>query len=239
MPPASQNEPAAAAAAPPRLSMLLLRLLLFLTLLATVLFAAAGRRDLLQFWAYVGVFAVGLLATTVVVLTSDPTLIRERLKPGPGGRDPRLRAFAVLLMGAHWVIAGLDAGRWRASGDVPSGVMASGLVLMAASFALTGWAMHANRFFSSDARIQRDRNHVVVTHGPYRFLRHPGYLGTVVMVAASPLALGSYWSAAASLAIVPLILRRLRLEERLLLAELEGYADYAARVRFRLLPGIW
>jgi protein-S-isoprenylcysteine O-methyltransferase Ste14 len=110
---------------------------------------------------------------------------------------------------------------------------------VAAATALPAWALTVNRFFSSDARIQRDRGHQVVTDGPYRFVRHPGYAGSMLLALAMPLALGSWWSYLPALAAAALMLRRLLIEDRMLRAELEGYADYAARVRWRLLPGVW
>jgi protein-S-isoprenylcysteine O-methyltransferase Ste14 len=194
--------------------------------------------DLPFFWAYIAVFAAGFVAGIAVVWKTDPSLFQERLKPGPGGKDPHLRALAMLFFIGHWVVAGLDVGRYGWSA-VPRSVQVLGAVGLAASLAMSCWAMSANRFFSSDARIQRDRGHYVVTGGPYRFIRHPGYAATFVMGLSSPLALGSYVSAVFVLPMAALIVRRLLLEERLLRAELEGYTAYAQRVQFRLFPGLW
>jgi protein-S-isoprenylcysteine O-methyltransferase Ste14 len=190
-------------------------------------------------WAYAGVYAAGMVVGTIAVARTDPTLFQERIRPGPGGRDPNLRRLAVLLMLAHLVLAGWDVGRGHWSGEVPAGVEVVGLLILAASMSMSCWALSANRFFSSDARIQRERGHHVVTTGPYEFVRHPGYLAAIGMSVASPLALGSYVSALPMILVAALIIRRLLLEERMLVAELEGYADYAARIHWRLIPGIW
>jgi protein-S-isoprenylcysteine O-methyltransferase Ste14 len=114
------------------------------------------------------------------------------------------------------------------------------LVLLAGAYALCLWAMRVNRFFSSVVRIQSDRGHVLVTAGPYAFIRHPGYLAGTVIVLASGIALDS-WLAAALLVLfsAPFLLYRAVTEDRVLLTELPGYPGFAARVRWRIIPGIW
>ncbi len=114
------------------------------------------------------------------------------------------------------------------------------LIALAAGYAICLWAMRVNRFFSSIVRIQNDRGQVVITTGPYAIIRHPGYLAGIVIVVASGLALDS-WIAATMLMVcaLPFLLYRAATEDRVLLAELPGYRDYAERVRWRLLPGIW
>lgn len=215
------------------------RMPLFVGLLVGIVGLAAGRWDLWNVWAYAFVFVVGMSAGVVVVSRTDPTLFQERMKPGPGGKDPGLRWWTTALFVLQWVMAGLDAGRFRWSGGVPAWIIVAGLVLLAGSLGLSIWAMSVNRFFSSDARIQRDRGHRVVTSGPYQLVRHPGYAAALVMGVASGLALASYVSLLPMLLAGGLIVRRLLIEDRLLLGELEGYSDYAARVPYRLVPGIW
>src|SRR5262249_37171945 len=114
------------------------------------------------------------------------------------------------------------------------------LFVVAAGYALALLAMRANRFFSSVIRIQTDRGQHVVTTGPYAFVRHPGYTAGLLIIAASGLTLGS-WLAAALVVMVslPFLLYRAITEDRILQVELAGYSDYAARVRWRLAPGIW
>lgn len=215
------------------------RIPLFIGVLVTILSAAAGRWDLWAVWAYALVFAGAVIAGTIVVARTDPTLFQERLHPGPGGRDPYLRIVASALLLVHWIVAGLDVGRFHWLPPVPTWVQVLGMVLLASSLGMSSWAVGANRFFSSEARIQRDRGHHVITTGPYEYIRHPGYAAALAMMVASPLALGSYLSALPLLGACAMILRRLLIEEKLLRAELEGYASYAAQVRYRIVPGIW
>jgi protein-S-isoprenylcysteine O-methyltransferase Ste14 len=123
---------------------------------------------------------------------------------------------------------------------VPPWIQAIGLIALAAGYALCFWAMAVNHFFSSVVRIQADRGQHVVAGGPYAYVRHPGYLAGIVIILASGLALGSWLAALLVIASsMPFLLYRAGSEDRILQAELPGYADYARRVRWRLVPGIW
>jgi protein-S-isoprenylcysteine O-methyltransferase Ste14 len=167
----------------------------------------------------------------------DPDLLRERMRPG-GKKPPlSLRVFSVVLF-MHWIVAGLDRGRFHWSDHVPGWLQGVCLFTVAAGYALALWAMRVNRFFSSVVRIQTDRGQHVVTTGPYAFVRHPGYTAGILIIAASGPALGS-WLAAAFVVILslPFLLYRATTEDRILQVELAGYSDYAARVPWRLVPG--
>jgi protein-S-isoprenylcysteine O-methyltransferase Ste14 len=210
--------------------------ILFVLLTAVVLFAAAGTVAIAGFWIYIAIYAVTFLVSLVIL---DPDLLRERMRPG-GQPPPRvLRIFTILLF-VHWIVAGLDRGRFHWSDTVPVWLQAAGLIVTAASYALALWAMRVNRFFSSVARIQSDRGQHVITSGPYAVIRHPGYLAGFAIIIASGLALDS-WLAEAVLVIpcIPGLMIRAVTEDRMLQAELPGYRDYASRVRWRVLPGIW
>jgi protein-S-isoprenylcysteine O-methyltransferase Ste14 len=138
---------------------------------------------------------------------------------------------------AGYVIAGLDQRNgWT---NMPAGAQIIGLLLAAAGYALTVWATASNAFFSLTVRIQKERGHTVATGGPYRFLRHPSNLGQIVMFLCVPIMLGSWWAGLTGLTCALLILLRTVLEDRTLIRELGGYAEYAARVRYRLIPGVW
>jgi protein-S-isoprenylcysteine O-methyltransferase Ste14 len=205
-------------------------------LIGGLLFGCAGRLDLVFFWAYLGVWAAAVLFGALLV---DPTLASERLHPGPGGKD-YLSLFVVtpIWLGLQ-VVAGLDVGRFHWSDRVPLAVQIIGLVAMAAALAVMLWPSIVNRFFSSVIRIQTDRGHHLITGGPYRYVQHPAYACAPYFLIGSGLALGSWLAAAIGLVcFLPLLLRTAR-EDRILHEQLEGYADYARRVRFRLLPGVW
>lgn len=215
--------------------MIAVRVFLFTLLPAVTLFASAGRLDLPFFWAYVGFMAVAAVAMVVLI---DRGLLRERLKPGPGGTDRNLRWVAMPFLVGQWAIAGLDVGRFHWSDAIPIPLRVAGLALLAVSFSLSIWAMRVNRFFSPVVRIQEERDHHVITDGPYAWVRHPGYLAAMLH-AIGTLALGS-WMAMGVMACVPFLLgRRITIEDRFLRERLAGYADYAARVHYRLIPGVW
>ncbi|MHC5007441.1 MAG: methyltransferase family protein [Planctomycetota bacterium] len=204
--------------------------------IAAILFACAGRWDLPMMWAYVGV--LGALMVTAMALI-DPGLIKERLRSG-ARRESRWGLIGLKLVGwAYLIFAALDVGRLHWSDGVPVALQITGLVGFGAGYGLTMWAILANRFFSSVIRHQVDRGHHVITTGPYRYVRHPGYIGIIVGVLCSGLALGSWLSLVPAVVFVLLILRRTVVEDRFLHEHLDGYADYAGRVPYRLIPGVW
>jgi len=114
-----------------------------------------------------------------------------------------------------------------------------GLAGMAASLGLALWALTQNRFFSPVIRVQTERGHHLITSGPYQFIRHPGYLGGAGSALCGAIALGSRWALLPAAGVVGVLLRRTVIEDRFLRPELAGYQDYARKVRYRLLPGIW
>jgi protein-S-isoprenylcysteine O-methyltransferase Ste14 len=209
---------------------------IFLVLAALALFASAGTFAILGFWLYLAIFAAIIVAS---LLALDPDLLRERMRPGGQPPPLGLRLFTLVML-VHWIVAGLDRGRFHWSDTVPLWVQAVSLIALAAGYLLCFWAMAVNRFFSSAVRIQTDRGQHVVAGGPYAYIRHPGYLAGIVIILASGPALGS-WLAALLVIItsLPFLLYRAVTEDRVLQAELPGYADYARRVRWRLMPGIW
>jgi protein-S-isoprenylcysteine O-methyltransferase Ste14 len=191
---------------------------------AAVLFLSAGRVDIPAFWAYVAFLAAVSVAGLLII---DPELMDERRRPG-GRPMPARYLWAAAAAAAHWAVAGLDRGRffWSA---IPGSVEAAALIAAAAAGAFGLWATRVNRFFSSVVRIQSDRGHTLVTGGPYRWVRHPGYL----------FAVGSWPATLIGLMGEPFLLWRTASEDRFLQANLPGYRAYAQRVRYRLVPGVW
>jgi protein-S-isoprenylcysteine O-methyltransferase Ste14 len=143
------------------------------------------------------------------------------------------------ILGAHWVIASLDVGRFHWSDGVPSPLQSLGFAAFALSVGLRCWALKVNPFYSSVVRIQSEREHHLITAGPYKAVRHPGYLSGILNMVSSGLALGSWLSLAPIAVGLGLYPRRILIEERVLLQELTGYREYAQRVRYRLVPGLW
>jgi protein-S-isoprenylcysteine O-methyltransferase Ste14 len=207
-----------------------------LVIMAVALFGAAGSINFISFWIYLALMAAVFIASFFSI---DPDLARERMRPG-GQKPPKALWLFTLALIAHWVIAGLDRGRYHWSDNVPGWLQALALVATAAAYGTALWAMVVNRFFSSVVRIQSDRGQHVIDTGPYAVIRHPGYLAGIVIVVSSGIALGS-WLAAAMIMVcmLPFLMYRAITEDRVLQAELPGYRDYAARVRWRLLPGVW
>ena len=210
-------------------------------MVAVVLFASAGRVDVPMFWAYLVVHSGAQLAMTLVVFRRNRDLLEERQRPGEGAKawDRVILRIYFWLTLALFVAAGLDVGRFYWSDTVPLWGQIVALVGFALSFAFNIWAMVVNDFYSQIVRIQRDRGQYVVTDGPYRYVRHPSYIGTILSWVCAALALGSW------LALVPVVLIaatftvRTALEDRALQEELADYKEYAQRVRYRLLPGVW
>lgn len=207
--------------------------------MAGILFATAGRFNLPMFWAYIGVMAAFSSLSYLWLYRHNPDLIKERLHPGPGEHDPLAVRLLYVTLVAHFGIAGLDVGRFHWSVHMPLMVQIGGLIGYALGIGLGLWSMLVNPFFSSAVRIQADRGQYVITAGPYRFVRHPGYSGGLLFLLGSGPALGSWWSILPMLFGVAWLLRRTRLEDRLLQEELPGYSDYAQQVRYRLVPGLW
>lgn len=221
---------------PSRLPLRLARWVLVVALMSGAMLAIAGRLDLVMLNAYLVMGAVVALAAA---LGADPDLIRERLRPHQKGEDPaRLIAIRVLIL-AMFVTALLDIGRLHVSDSVPRAVQIGALAAAALGLLEVVWALSVNRFFVPVIRIQSERGHHVVDRGPYARVRHPGYAGVAIAIPASALALGSWWALLPALVVAALFVRRAAHEDRFLRAHLDGYVEYAARVRHRLIPGVW
>lgn len=219
------------------------RVAAMLLLPPAILIGTAGDSAWWTGWAYVAALLALTLGARLLVSRLHPGLLEERASSfGRDGAKDWDRVIVSVLVGicplATWVAAGLDHRAGRLLHDSPA-LVALGLVVLVLGGALTAWAMAANRFFSTVVRIQHDRGHAVVTGGPYRWVRHPGYLGALAVNLVTPVVLQSAWALVpAGLALAAVVYRTAR-EDRTLAAELAGYPAYAARTRYRLLPGIW
>ena len=173
----------------------------------------------------------------------DPDLLAEREQgfraEGTKGWDRWLAAFSAGAFPlTSWIIAGLDL-RFGWSTGLPGIAHTAGVIGVAAGLALFLWAMASNAFFAEGVRIQSERGHTVATGGPYRAVRHPGYAGAILAQAATPLLLGSPWALIPTAGSVIGYIVRTALEDKTLLAELPGYAEFAETTRHRLVPGLW
>jgi protein-S-isoprenylcysteine O-methyltransferase Ste14 len=216
-----------------------IRLILYILFVAATLFFSAGRLDWTVAWVFLGVYIAIILISLVFI---DPELIEERSHIGPGAKrwDLVLASLVVVfLFPATFIVAGLDAGRFNWSPPFPIWVQLLALLVFILGSAIPSWAMATNKFFSTVVRIQKERGHYVVTGGPYKYVRHPGYTGAIVVSISIPLLLGSLWALIPALIGDCILVVRTVLEDNTLKKELDGYKDYANRVRYRLLPGIW
>ncbi len=214
-------------------------LVVYLVAMAAALFGAAGTFAVPMFWAYLALFAVLCLTASAAGYLLSADLVKERVRPGEGEQDRVTVRALNLLMFAQLLLAGLDFGRLHWSATAPFPLQILGLIGFAIGTGLTTWAMLVNRFFSSAVRLQPDRGQHVVTAGPYRVVRHPGYSGGLLLLLSIGLALGSWIAIVPILLIVPVIVRRTLIEERVLASALPGYEDYMQRVRSRIVPGVW
>jgi protein-S-isoprenylcysteine O-methyltransferase Ste14 len=211
-----------------------------MVIMGIVLFLAAGRLDWTAAWVYLALNVLIVGTGGMYVARRNPDVINER---GRIGREIRswdlvLVTSYTLMLFVLLIVAGLDGVRfgWTTMHVAVQAVGGLGMVLaMVCSY----WAMLSNPFLSTIVRIQDDRGHQVATTGPYRFVRHPMYVGVIVLWLSTALILGSWWALVPGLLIAVIFVIRTALEDRMLQSELPGYADYAKQVRYRLVPGVW
>lgn len=213
----------------------------FLAVSAVLLLAGSGTPAWPAAWAYLG-YLVGYLALLGVVLYRlHPDLLAERSGVQQGSEHwdiPLASLSAVWLPLTLYLTAALDERfAWPPAIDWPVQVVGAVMLLTGSGLVLA--AMTANPYFSAVVRIQADRGHVVVMSGPYRLVRHPGYLGAVLLYPGVALLLASGWALLPAAAVVVVTCIRTTLEDGVLNAQLPGYQDYARQVRYRLIPGLW
>ena len=178
---------------------------------------------------------------TFAVLSDRKDLIRERLKPGQGMKrwDRMYYAISTPLFFVMFIFCILDATRFSWKPTVPSLMSVLGILLYCLGQSIVLWAKRTNRFFSSVVRIQSDRKQEVCTTGPYRFIRHPGYLGGLIFTISTPVMLGSYWGLLPAVLTIILVFVRTYLEDTTLKKELPGYEDYSKKVKYKIIPFLW
>jgi protein-S-isoprenylcysteine O-methyltransferase Ste14 len=208
--------------------------------IAVIIFTSSGHLDYWQGWVFFGI-NLAVFALTTWFLRNDRELIFERLNPGRGIKwwDKGYFLLSTPLYFAAVIVAGIDAGRRHWSPHPAAAAYLVFLAMFLAGHALFLWAKKVNPFFSSVARIQTERGQTVCHDGPYRFCRHPGYLGGLLFILATPLVLGSYWALIPQTLAALLLIGRTFLEDRMLKKDLLWYAEYTKAVPFRLVPGVW
>jgi protein-S-isoprenylcysteine O-methyltransferase Ste14 len=217
------------------------QILFFVLLLILSLFLSAGRLDWRMGWLFVAVFVAGQAMAALVLIPTSPELLGERaeIKEGAKGWDRPLVGFVTLFgpLGI-WIVAGLDA-RLGWSSGIALSLQVIAVIVALLGYGLLTWAMASNPFFSGVVRLQDERGHAVATAGPYRYVRHPGYLAGILVDLVTPLILGSFWALIPAVLVACGLVLRTALEDRTLQAELAGYPEYTQGTRHRLVPGVW
>jgi protein-S-isoprenylcysteine O-methyltransferase Ste14 len=219
----------------------IIRTTLWLILLAVLLFGAAGTIHWPQAWIYLAWAAAISFGGGFWLARHDPELLNERLgsfvQRDQKGWDKIFMVTVLVLWFAWFALMGLDV-RYHWS-DVPLYAQVVGFLLLVLGCTLVGLTFKANSFAAPVVKIQKERAHRVISSGPYAYVRHPMYAGALLINIGAPLLLGSWWGLVVGALFTVLIGVRAVLEERMLKAELEGYVDYANRVRYRLVPYLW
>jgi protein-S-isoprenylcysteine O-methyltransferase Ste14 len=214
-----------------------------LILQAAILFLSAGRLDLPRAWIYLGASFIQTLVGVMLISRFNPTLIMGRAQ---SVTKQDIKAWDKILMPMALVtqyvvllaVIGLDVGRFQWSSlGIPYAIVGSVMLIVGATLGL--WAAVSNPYYEAVVRIQRDRDHKVITTGPYGIVRHPGYVGAMLATVSTPLIIGSVFGLVPAAIVAILLLIRTALEDKTLHNELEGYSDYARKVRYRLLPWVW
>ena len=220
--------------------LLLAYLMLFVQII--VFLVSAGHVTDARPWIFFGASFLHFSVSTAVQYKFNPELLVQRLKREREGSklwdELLMRVSNLMALIPIPAIAGLDVGRFHWSNlDVYFALL--GFVLFTVSTVLLNWAMIVNPFFEPTVRIQKDRGHMVITSGPYKIVRHPGYLAGILYISSIPIIIGSLYTFIPAGIYVLLIVVRTMLEDRTLHKELNGYSEYAKKVRHRLLPWLW
>lgn len=195
-----------------------------------------------QAWVYYVLLVLAFILSRYLANRRHPDILQERASymehQDTQSWDKLLSPLTAFSSVFIVLVAGLDR-RFGWSGDFSLLLNWIGIFLLAGGYALSSYALIANRFFSGTVRLQEERGHHPVSDGPYRWMRHPGYSGSLLSSIGIPLLLGSAWAFLMVGVALVILVTRTRLEDRFLQDNLPGYQEYARRVRFRLLPGIW
>ena len=221
---------------------ILVRMLIVIVLFPLIPMIVSGNWAWWEAWTYGLISVVSFFISRLLAAQRNPDLLEERArsmdledaKSWDRILAPSLAFGNILIL----IVAGLDQFfGWTSPFGLPLKFVS--LVVIVLGFLFGSWALVENRFFSGVVRIQKDRGHRVVTTGPYRFVRHPGYAGALWTYLALPFLLDSVWAFIPAVLLVGILVLRTTLEDQTLQEELPGYPEYARQTRFRLIPGIW
>jgi protein-S-isoprenylcysteine O-methyltransferase Ste14 len=205
-----------------------------------VLLISSGTIGWINAWVYTGMRLLYHVTYVGLLTVKSPALLNQRAKVRKNTKtfDKLILLSFIPFSLSINIICGLDAVRFEWS-QMSIGFVVFGVVIWAMGISFTLWSMVANPHFESSVRIQEDREHRVFAAGPYKIVRHPGYLGFIVVILSVPFILGSWWGLVPSALFAIVVIIRTGLEDRMLRKELSGYGDYAGSTRYRLLPLVW
>jgi len=217
-------------------------MLFFIVVIPLLPLLISRRWDWWEAWTYAGISILGFAISRMLAAQRHPDILSERAKflqhEDAKPFDKILSPLVGLGGGIIPIIAGLDELFQWSPGFSPT-VKIISLIIILAGYTLASYALIENRFFSGMVRIQTDRGHEVVSGGPYRWVRHPGYAGSLITYPVIPLLLDSEWTFIPAILLIIILVIRTYLEDKTLQKELPGYADYAKKVRYRLVPWVW
>ncbi len=209
-----------------------------------LIFISSGRMDIAGGWIYLVVSFIGMFGGIMLVCKTNPELLNHRgqwnkKKDTKPWDKVLLVLFGIVGFYILPVVVGLDIRFQWSYLAIHFTVAGAGVVLFLVGSVIIHWAMIVNTHFETSVRIQNDRDHKVITAGPYKIVRHPGYVGAILWAVATPLIIGSVVGIIPAVIAGLVLIIRTWLEDKTLHSELNGYVEYAARVKYRLLPGIW
>ncbi|MBN1536642.1 MAG: isoprenylcysteine carboxylmethyltransferase family protein [Anaerolineales bacterium] len=216
--------------------------LIFIVVIPLLPILISWRWDWWEAWVYAGIGILGFIISRALAARRNPDLLRERAKyldhEDAESWDRLLSPLVGLGGGLIPITAGLDALLgWSPAYSLTAKIIS--LAALLSGYALGAYALIENAYFSGMVRIQKERGQHVISSGPYAWVRHPGYTGALLFYVATPIFLDAFWAFIPVVFLSIVIVIRTHLEDKTLQAQLEGYCDYAKRVRYRLLPGIW
>jgi protein-S-isoprenylcysteine O-methyltransferase Ste14 len=212
-----------------------------LLLSGMLLFGGAGRLNWRLGWIFITAWILPKLGFLILLRLRDPDLLIERATRHKNTQpyDRIILPLYFVFAFCTFIVASLDGGRSCWSGDISIIWVVSAYVIYLVGNSLAGWAINSNPFFSSESRLQTDRAQKVASTGPYRFIRHPAYSAAFLLWITTGLMLKSLWAVIPGFLAGSMMVIRSVFEDRMLMAELPGYVEYAKQVRYRLFPGIW
>ncbi len=212
------------------------RYLMALLFLGALFLLTAGTFRYWEAWMYLGIIFIPMLFVMIYLVRFDPELLERRMQMRERrGEQKLIIKLAILVMALAFVIPGLDH-RWGWSDPLTVVILAAGLLVLV-GYGIVFLVFRENRYAARTVTVDEEQK--VISSGPYALVRHPMYVGMLLMYVFSPLALGSYWAVLPALILIPIIVARIINEEMVLKQDLAGYTDYMQKTRYRLIPGIW